>query len=68
MEKTLTHFDALEFLCLAEGGEVTHYEVLDEIVKEVKDKIFASEVSSILGEAKQHLQLCIQLARENSSD
>jgi hypothetical protein len=42
--------------------------VLDEIAKEVKDKKFASEVSSILGEEKQHLQLCIQLARENSSD
>jgi ABC-type sugar transport system substrate-binding protein len=25
--------DALEFLCLAEGGEVTHYEVLDELAK-----------------------------------
>ena len=60
--------DALEFLCLAEGGEVTHYEVLDELAKEVKDKKFASEVASILGEEKQHLQLCIQLARENSSD
>ena len=59
--------DALEFLCLAEGGEVTHYEVLDELAKEVKDKKFASEVASILGEEKQHLQLCIQLARENSS-
>jgi ferritin-like metal-binding protein YciE len=59
--------DALEFLCLAEGGEVTHYEVLDELAKEVKDKKFASEVKSILREEKQHLQLCIQLARENSS-
>src|SRR5919106_795572 len=59
--------DALEFLCLAEGGEVTHYEVLDELAKEVKDKKFASEVASILGEEKRHLQLCIQLARENSS-
>jgi ferritin-like metal-binding protein YciE len=59
--------DALEFLCLAEGGEVTHYEVLDELSKEVKDKKFASEVASILGEEKQHLQLCTQLARENSS-
>ncbi len=59
--------DALEFLCLAEGGEVTHYEVLDELAKEVKDKKFASEVTSILGEEKQHLQLCTQLARENSS-
>ena len=60
--------DALEFLCLAEGGEVTHYEVLDELAKEVKDKKFASEVGSILSEEKQHLQLCTQLARENSSD
>jgi hypothetical protein len=60
--------DALEFLCLAEGGEVTHYEVLDQLAKEVKDKKFASEVASILDEEKQHLQLCTQLARENSSD
>ena len=59
--------DALEFLCLAEGGEVTHYEVLGELAKEVKDKKFGSEVKSILREEKQHLQLCIQLARENSS-
>jgi ferritin-like metal-binding protein YciE len=59
--------DALEFLCLAEGGEVTHYEVLDELAKEVKDEKFASEVRSILGEEKQHLKLCTQLARENSS-
>jgi ferritin-like metal-binding protein YciE len=59
--------DGLEFLCLAEGGEVTHYEVLDELAKEVKDKKFASEVKSILREEKQHLQLCTQLARENSS-
>ena len=59
--------DALEFLCLAEGGEVTHYEVLDELAKDVKDKKLASEVKSILAEEKQHLQLCTQLARENSS-
>src|ERR671914_2962056 len=59
--------DALEFLCLAEGGEVTHYEVLSEVAKELKEKKFASEVRSILGEEKQHLQLCTKLARENSS-
>jgi ferritin-like metal-binding protein YciE len=59
--------DALEFLCLAEGGEVTHYEVLDELSKGVNDQKFASEVKSILGEEKQHLQLCTQLARDNSS-
>ena len=28
--------EAIEFLCLAEGGEVTHYEVLGAIVKKVK--------------------------------
>jgi ferritin-like metal-binding protein YciE len=60
--------DALEFLCLAEGGEVIHYEVLDELAKEVEDNKFASEVASILAEEKQHLQLCTQLTRENSSD
>jgi rubrerythrin len=59
--------DALEFLCLAEGGEVTHYEVLDELAKEVKDKKFASEVKSIMREEKRHLQLCTKLARKNSS-
>jgi ferritin-like metal-binding protein YciE len=59
--------DALEFLCLAEGGEVTHYEVLNELAKEVKNKKFASEVKSILREEKRHLQLCTQLAKENSS-
>jgi ferritin-like metal-binding protein YciE len=58
--------DALEFLCLAEGGEVTHYEVLDELAKKVEDNKFASEVASILAEEKQHLQLCTKLVRENS--
>ena len=59
--------DALEFLCLAEGGEVTHYEVLDELAKKVKDKKFASEVKSIMREEKRHLQLFTKLARKNSS-
>lgn len=58
--------DALEFLCLAEGGEVTHYEVLSEIAKELKEKKLAAEVRSILREEKDHLKLCIQLAKENS--
>ena len=65
--KILTHLMHYEFLCLGEGGEVTHYEVLDELAKEIKDKKFASEVKSILREEKQHLQLCTQPARENSS-
>lgn len=58
--------DALDFLCLAEGGEVTHYEVLSEVAKELKEKKFATEVRSILKEEKEHLKLCTQLAKENS--
>src|ERR671933_3089755 len=30
--------EAIEFLCLAEGGEVTHYEVLRAMTKLVKDR------------------------------
>jgi ferritin-like metal-binding protein YciE len=59
--------DALEFLCLAEGGEVTHYEVLSEMAKELKEKKLATEVRSILKEEKEHLKLCTQLAKENST-
>ncbi len=58
--------DALEFLCLAEGGEVTHYEVLSEVAKELKEKKFATEIRSILKEEKEHLKLCTELAKENS--
>jgi ferritin-like metal-binding protein YciE len=57
--------EALEFLCIAEGGEVTHYEVLDAMVKDVKDREFTDKVKSILNEEKEHLQECIKLAREN---
>jgi len=57
--------DALEFLCLAEGGEVTHYEVLSKLVPKVKDKKFATAVQSILRQEKQHLQLCTNLAKAN---
>ena len=58
--------DALEFLCLAEGGEVTHYEVLSEVAKELKEKRFATEIRSILKEEKEHLKLCTERAKENS--
>jgi hypothetical protein len=45
---------------------VTHYEVLDAMVKDVKDTEFADKVKSILNEEKEHLQEeCIKLAREN---
>ena len=57
--------EALEFLCIAEGGEVAHYEVLDAMVNDVNDSEFKNKVKSILNEEKEHLQECIKLAREN---
>jgi hypothetical protein len=56
--------EAIEFLCLAEGGEVTHYEVLSALARKVKDKRFSAKVKSILAEEKRHLQLCTQLAKK----
>jgi hypothetical protein len=56
--------EAIEFLCLAEGGEVTHYEVLSALTKVVKNKKFGTKVKAILAEEKRHLQLCIRLAKE----
>jgi hypothetical protein len=47
--------DAIEFLCLAEGGEVTHYEVL------------GTRVRSILKDEKRHLDLWTKLAKSNAS-
>jgi rubrerythrin len=58
--------EAIEFLCLAEGGEVTHYEVLNAMTKGVKNRKFASKVKSILAEEKRHLQLCIRLAKQTA--
>jgi hypothetical protein len=58
--------EALEFLCLAEAGEVTHYEVLNAMTKRVKNKQFATKVKSILAEEKKHLLLCTQLAKKNA--
>ena len=57
-------FEAIEFLCLAESGEVTHYEVLSALTKGVKNKKFRTKVKAILAEEKRHLQLCIRLAKE----
>jgi rubrerythrin len=56
--------EAIEFLCLAEGGEVTHYEVLSALTKGVKNKKLATTVKAILAEEKRHLQLCTRLARQ----
>jgi len=58
--------DALEFLCLAEGGEVTHYEVLSKFVPKVKNKKFGTAVKSILAEENRHLKMCISLAKANA--
>jgi rubrerythrin len=59
--------EAIEFLCLAEGGEVTHYEVLSAIAtKKVKNKQFSNTVNSILREEKRHLQLCTRLAKQSA--
>ena len=59
--------EALEFLCLAEGGEVTHYEVLTAVAKELKNKKFGTTVRRILKEEQKHLQLCTKLAKSNAS-
>jgi hypothetical protein len=58
--------EALEFLCLAEGGEVTHYEVLSAMTRGVKNKQYATKVRSILKQEKKHLLLCTQLAKKNA--
>ncbi|MER5176541.1 MAG: hypothetical protein ABJB76_02795 [Candidatus Nitrosocosmicus sp.] len=54
--------EAVEFLCLAEGGEVTHYEVLSSICKKFDVKKLTSTVSSILKEEQDHLKRCTELA------
>ena len=59
--------EALEFLCLAEGGEVTHYEVLTSVAKEVKSRKFGTQVRNILKEEQNHLELCTKLAKQNIS-
>jgi rubrerythrin len=58
--------EALEFLCLAEGAEVTHYEVLSAMTKGIKNKQFPAKIKSILNQEKKHLLLCTQLAKKNA--
>jgi hypothetical protein len=57
--------EALEFLCLAEGAEVTHYEVLSSVTKEIKSRKFGTKVRNILKEEQNHLQICTKLAKQN---
>ena len=58
--------EAIEFLCMAEGGEVTHYEVLTSMAKLVKDRKFSTKVRAILNDEKKHLQLCTRLAKQTA--
>ena len=64
--------EAIEFLCIAEGGEVTHYEVLAAISKRLNGKIknarkLSIAVNSILREEKRHLASCIRLAKQTAT-
>ncbi len=59
--------EALEFLCLAEGGEVTHYEVLSSISQNFDNKKLSSTVKSILKEEQDHLKRCLALSKEEVS-
>ena len=63
--------EAIEFLCLAEGGEVTHYEVLAAMSKKLNSKTknarkLSTIVNSILREEKRHLALCTKLAKQTA--
>jgi rubrerythrin len=55
--------EALDFLSLAEGGEVIHYEALNAMAQNLQS---ADTVQSILEEEKKHLMKCIQLVRQNA--
>jgi len=60
--------EALEFLCLAEGGELIHYEVLTSLAKDVKSTKFVRTVRAILKEEQRHLDLCTKLAKSNAAE
>jgi ferritin-like protein len=59
--------EALDFLSLAEGGEVIHYEALNTMAQGIKDMQVTDTVQSILEEEKKHLMQCIQLVRQNAA-
>lgn len=56
--------EAIEFLCLSEGEEVIHYELLNTLAKEIEIRRFATCIKAILAEEKEHLELCTRLAKE----
>lgn len=52
--------EAIEFLCSAERGEVTHYEILGAMTKKlVKDRKFSAKVKAILEEEKKHFNFVL---------
>src|SRR5918995_393687 len=64
--------EAIEFLCLAEGGEVTHYEVLVAMSEKLNGEIkntrkLSTTVNSILREEKRLLALCTKLAKQTAT-
>jgi ferritin-like protein len=59
--------EALDFLSLAEGGEVIHYEALNTMAQGIKNMQVKDIVQSILEEEKKHLMQCIQLVRNNAA-
>jgi ferritin-like metal-binding protein YciE len=56
--------EAIEFLCLSEGEEVIHYELLNTLAKEIENRRFATCIKASLAEEKEHLELCTRLAKE----
>jgi ferritin-like metal-binding protein YciE len=58
---------AVDFLGLAEGGEVLHYEALNTMAQGLGNTQTSDTVKSILDEEKKHLMNCIQLVRQNAS-
>ncbi|HEY3525514.1 MAG TPA: hypothetical protein VGK47_04910 [Nitrososphaeraceae archaeon] len=59
--------EALDFLSLAEGGEVIHFEALNTMAQGIKNTQVTDTVQSILEEEKKHLMQCIQLVRQNAA-
>ena len=59
--------EALDFLALAEGGELVHYEGLNAMVQSVNNTQATDTVKSILEEEKKHVMKCIQIVRENAA-
>jgi ferritin-like metal-binding protein YciE len=59
--------EAIDFLGLAEGGEVLHYEALNTMAQSLGNTQSSDTVKSILEEEKKHLMNCIQLVRQNAS-